>query len=61
MQNTGDTAEYRADLREVPSVHWQSPTRLRAIYEAGGYVKTDGWTSKSIKRLEARRQWRRSQ
>ncbi len=37
------------DLAWMPSMHGESPTKWRGYYDAGGYVKTDGWSIKSVK------------
>ena len=44
MQNTGDTADYRAMSPECRPLPRSTPTQVEGIYDAGGYVKTDGWS-----------------
>ncbi len=47
MQNTGDTKAFRRVSSKCrPCL--STADQVDSIYKAGGYVKTDGWTAKSI-------------
>ena len=51
MQNTGNTKAFRKISSKCrPCL--STADQVDAIYKAGGYVKTDGWTAKSIKASE---------
>ncbi len=46
MQNSGDTDEYRQITKGCTACKGVAD-QVEAIYEAGGYVKTDGWQIES--------------
>jgi hypothetical protein len=48
MQNTGDGTEYRAMSAKCKNC-LRYASKIEAIYEAGGYVKTAGWRIRSTK------------
>ena len=48
MQNSGDTAEYLRISRECRPCKAVAD-QVEGYYSAGGYVKTDGWSIKSLK------------
>ena len=48
-------ADYRAMSPECRQLPASTPTTVEGIYDAGGYVKTDGWIDQvGSKRLETR-------
>jgi hypothetical protein len=47
MQNTGDTARYR-ELSSLCRPCNEVADQVESYYAAGGYVKTAGWTIKSL-------------